>query len=88
MLNRYPLDFYTRPCKAATYTWRNGTQAQCEAFTFTGRRQLSDCLGEATHFNFTWQVGQRGALYGSGCPPCRCRQSHCGLLGVLLPLLL
>ena len=54
MLNRFPLDFYTRPCKAAPYSpAKSGTQAQCDAFTFTGRRQLSDCLVEAANFTYT-----------------------------------
>lgn len=54
VLSQYSADLYSRPCKLLSYVGaRNGTQAQCEAFTFTGRRQLSDCMGEAANYDFT-----------------------------------
>lgn len=54
VLHRYPLDYYSRPCHSAQYVLeKNGTQARCDEFAFTGRRQLSDCLAEAANYTYT-----------------------------------
>ena len=48
VLQRFPLDYYTRPCQAPQYSpAKEGTVAQCEKFTFSGKRFLSDCMAEA-----------------------------------------
>ena len=54
VLQRYPLDFYSRPCQITQYVpEKNGTQARCEEFAFSGRRQLSNCLAEALNSTYT-----------------------------------
>ena len=47
VLQRFPLDYYTRPCRAAQYSpAKSGTLAKCEKFTVSGKRFLSDCMAE------------------------------------------
>ena len=72
------LPFYDSPCRTsgiATLRQPKGTQPQCQPFSFTGRRRMSNCMAEAARLQDTLCVSAllgcaMGALESSSHTTC------------------